>query len=429
MKTQASPTAATEFAQGWSKLLGALLGLAIGVHSLPFNTSGLFMKGLQAEFGWTRTQISLGPTVLIAALGLAAPFVGGLIDRFGERRLIAPGLVVLALFFATMSQLSGSIYQFYAALALAGILAAGSATPTYTRIINGAFDKARGTALGIALIGTGLATAIAPPLLSLLIEAHGWRAGYLAIAIVIASLTPIILLLLGKTAPTQGDHPLKAEGHSVGQAVRDPTFWLLAAVFLGVALASNGLTVHFVPMLTDQGFSPEKAAALASGIGLFLIVGRLLTGVLIDRFFAPRVAAIIFLVSAAGFLVVVWGGARFALAGALAVGLSFGAEIDLIGYLTARYFGLKAYGRLYGLLYAVCLVGTGLSPFLYGVGFDHYGTYLPVLKVAALLLAMCGVLCLFMRRFPAMDGMKSARGARSVPSTGPSGDHPLTGRP
>jgi predicted MFS family arabinose efflux permease len=356
------------------------------------------MKALQAQFGWTRSQVSLGPTVLIAALGLASPLVGLAADRWGERALIAPCLVILALFFAGLSRLGPDISQYYLAVAAMAVIASGSSTPTFTRVLTATFDKARGTALGIGLVGTGLASTLAPPILSRVIADHGWRAGYLALALTVAAATPVILLLLGR-GPRTVVRSAAGEGAELGEALRDPIFWSLAAAFFLVALASPGLIVHFVPLLTDQGVSPAVAAALASAIGLCIIVGRVTTGLIIDRRFAPRVAAALMAVSAAGFLVLALGGARMALAGAAAVGLSFGAEVDLIGYLGSRYFGLRSYGKIYGLLYAACLAGTALSPLAYGWVVDRSGSYRPMLIAAAGLLGVAALIFATMRPF------------------------------
>jgi MFS family permease len=390
-----------ELAAGWKLLAGALLGLTIGVHSLPFNTAGLFLKDFQADFGWTRAQVSLGPTLLIASLGIAAPLIGYLTDKYGERRFIATGLVVLVGFFAFMSQLRGELTVYYTALVIAGTFAAGSATPTYMRIINANFDKARGTALGIALIGTGVATAAAPPLLSQIIAVHGWRSGYLALSLTIATIAPIILTLLRGDGSTADRGAIRSSGYTLGQALVDPVFWALSVAFFTIALATNGFTVHFIPLLTDQGIAPIHAAMFASGIGISLIVGRLATGLLVDRYFAPRVAAVIMLASGSGFAAFAIGGTSFALAGAMAAGFSFGAEIDLIGYLTARYFGMRSYGRIYGVLYAVCLAGTALSPLLYGSIYDNFGSYAAMLIGAAVALLASSLIFMKLRPFDA----------------------------
>lgn len=381
--------ALAEFRTGWPILLGSMLGLAVGVHALPFGTSGLFLGPLTEAFGWTRAQASMGPTVLFLCLGGVAPVFGLLIDRFGERRVILPGLLCLILFFLAMSRFNGEPSIYYALFVVVGFAAAGSATPTYTRVINATFVAARGRALGVALIGTGVSSALVPPVLDLIIEGYGWRAGYLALAILVATATPVILLLLRKA------HGVRRRDGETGvpasEALRDPLLWFLGVLFLLIALAVGGFSGHFVTMLTDQGFSATTAARLMGAGGLFLILGRLLTGFLIDRFFAPRVAAVIMVISACGFMMIAQGGPTFGILGLLAAGLAFGAEIDLVSYLVARYFGLKAYGRIYGILYAFVVVGTALSPTAYGLCYDLFGTYTPVLQGAAALLILAAI--------------------------------------
>lgn len=398
-----TPTALAEFQRAWWILLGCTLGLAVGVHSLVFYTAGLFMKALQAEFGWTRAQISLGPTVLIAALGLASPLVGSLVDRFGPRVFVAPSLIVLAAFFYLLSQIGSDIRLFYLLLIAMAVLASGSATPTFTTVLNATFDKARGTALGIGLVGTGLASTFVPPYLGKVIAGQGWRAGYVTLAAIVLVAMPVIVLLL-RRAPTSHKRQTddQVAGFTLAQAVRDTIFWKIAFCLFTVALGTAGLIVHFVPLLTDQGLSAKVAVTEAGAIGLCLIAGRVLTGVMVDRLFAPRVAATIMLVSAGCYLMLGFGGATFAFLGALGIGLSFGAEVDLVGYLTARYFGMRAYGRIYGVLYAVVLAGTALSPLAYGLVVDATRSYTLGLVGTSVLLTLSAAVFLSMRRFTSL---------------------------
>jgi MFS family permease len=396
-------TAAIEFRKGWRSLAGSMLGLAIGVHALPFGTSGLFLGPLTKTFGWTRAEVSFGPTLLFLCLGAIAPVFGTVIDRFGARRVILPGLLALAAFFVVLSRATGSLALYYSLFVAVGIVGVGSATPTYTRIVNARFTAARGRALGIALVGTGLSSAAIPPLLSVAIDTWGWRAGYLALAAVVLSATPMVFLLLGSG---EGAKAAKSDenGAPFSATLADPLFWSLGILFFLVALAVGGFSGHFVAMMTDRGFRAVDAARLMGAGGLFLIIGRLVTGFLIDRFFAPRVAAVIMVLSAAGFLLIAQSGPEIAIVGLLVAGLAFGAEIDLVSYLVARYFGLAAYGRTYGILYAFVVVGTAISPTAYGWCFDQFGSYVEVLRGAAILLAVAGAGFLLLRPFPIVDG-------------------------
>ena len=391
--------AAAEFRNGWRPLAGSMLGLAVGVHALPFGTSGLFLGPLTTTFGWSRAEVSMGPTLLFLCLGATAPVFGAVVDRLGARRVILPCLAALVLFFLAASQINGSLPLYYALFVAAGILAVGSATPTYTRIVNARFVAARGRALGIALIGTGLSSAAIPPLLDWVIATWGWRAGYIALGVVVAVAAPLVALLIG---PGEGRSRRAGEesGLPISAVMRDPLLWGLGLLFLMVALAVGGFSSHFIAMTTDAGGRATDAARLMGAGGVFLIFGRLLTGFLIDRYFAPRVATTILAISAAGFFLIALGDPSLAVVGLIAAGLAFGAEIDLVSYLVARYFGLASYARAYGVLYAFVVVGTALSPTLYGWCYDVFGSYRPVLVGAGGLLAAAALGFLALRTFP-----------------------------
>lgn len=380
--------AAHELRSHWKLLAGTMLGMAVGVHALPFYTAGLFMGAFGAELGWTRAEISLGPTFLVLGLALASPLLGTLADRFGERYLIIFGLAILTAALLMLSGIGAAIEHYYLLMGLMAFCASGTATPTYSRIVTRHFTAARGTALGIAMTGTALATVVALPLLDRILTAEGWRAGYVAMAIITGVSIPLIVLLLGRGLTTSNASAAQARSNvRIADVLKDKTFWTLATGMFAVAIAAPGLIVHFIPLLTDQGVPRAEAAGYAGMIGAVLLVARLATGLLVDRLSAPHVAAAIMATSALGFITLAVGGAPFAAVGALAVGVAYGAEGDLIGFMTARYFNSQAFGRIFGLLYAAFLVGTALSPALYGIAFEHFGGYqLPLVAGAVLLL-------------------------------------------
>jgi MFS family permease len=171
-------------------------------------------------------------------------------------------------------------------------------------------------------------------------------------------------------------------GLSCRAAWHTGTFWLMTTAFFLVATTTNGCVVHLVPLLTDRGISAQSAAFATSLFGGALLLGRVGAGRLLDHFFAPYVATGFFLAPALG-LSLLWSGATggWAFAAAFLVGMGLGAEVDMIAYLVSRYFGLRAFGEIYGYLFAVFTFGAGLSPFLMGSGFDATGSYSLVLAV------------------------------------------------
>jgi predicted MFS family arabinose efflux permease len=170
--------------------------------------------------------------------------------------------------------------------------------------------------------------------------------------------------------------------------------------------------VHTVPLLTDNGYSPETAAALMIAVGLSTMVGRLLSGYLVDRIFAPYVAAFFFLLPCLGIYLL--DSSISPVAGIISLGLASGTEIDMIGFLTSRYFGMKRFGQLYGYLFASFVVGSAIGPFLMGLAFERLHSYGPALWMfsAFMLLAAGAILSLGPYRYPA--GAKTSAGEGRV---------------
>ena len=154
------------------------------------------------------------------------------------------------------------------------------------------------------------------------------------------------------------------------------TFWLLLCAFILVSASVQGCFIHMAAMLSDRGSTPEAAALATSLVGAALLIGRVGTGYLLDRFFAPRIAALIFGAAAVG-IALLWATSAIApaFAAAFLVGLGLGAEVDIIAFLTSRYFGLRSFGVIYGFIFAGFGLAGGLGAYLMGAGFDVRGSY------------------------------------------------------
>jgi MFS family permease len=373
-----TPGALAELRRGWRVIAAALIGIAFGVTGLFFYSAGIFLKPVASQFGWSRTELSAVNVVAALTLAATAPVVGWIVDRVGARRVALASGVGLSLGFLLLSRATGSFPVYLSLVALTILLGAGAAPVSFTRLINMRFDRARGTALGLAQMATGLAAALMPPLLIPYIAQHGWRAGYVALAVAALMSLPIVIVLIGRvnTAPSGTRTSVdKSIDLTLSQAVRGADFVKLAAVFGLAAVGVGGIIVHLVPMLTDSGMTPARVSTIAGLLGIAIIVGRALTGILVDRVFAPRVGFAVFSAAACGCWLLAFGGVRWAGEGAVLVGLAMGAEIDLISYFVARYFGLAAYGSIYGWLYTVFMVGTSIGPLIAGAAFDRFGDY------------------------------------------------------
>ena len=406
----ASVSRYAEFKPGWPALLSATVGSTVGVTALLFYSLGSFTGALHAEFGWNRTQISSSFLYTTIALTVAAVPLGWLLDRYGPRRIAYLSVPGLTLSLLLLSQFHGDLTQFHLLFALAGLLGAGTTSIVYTKVVNAAFLVSRGLALGISLAGLGGAALVLPPLVTGVVQPYGWRAGFLALAALSLLVIPFAVFGLkdpvtaaGTRTAASGTAPESAPvpGAEPGEALRSRTFWTM---LLGVILAGSSvpaLIPHLVPMLTDAGLTPATAARIASLVGLGIIAGRLCIGFLLDRFFAPLVAAPLFVVAAAGCLLLMWSGAGMAPLAALMMGVCFGAEADLIAFLCGSYFGLKSYGFLFGIIYGIFTIAVAIGPIWVGSIYDHTGTYQGALISVAVLLILGASVLLTLPRKPA----------------------------
>ena len=393
------------FRSRWWIVFGSVLGLTVGnVTVLQFSTSVL-MKPIMAEFGWDRGVMSAAVMLGSIFAAIATPIAGRLIDTRGIRRVTLAAITLFALAVAAMSLAPPVPAVFLAMFAVMGLFSGGQAPLPYAKAVAAAFDRRRGLAMGIAMTGVGLGAALVPRLTQLYFDRLGWRGAYVALGMTVFV---IAFLAVGLFVRDPAGAPRTAQANVSGpglaglaadEAVRSPNFWKLAAVFLCIPIVVNGTVVHLVPLLTDRGIPAAQAVAVLSGIGASLIAGRMLSGYLLDRFFGPHVALAFVILPAVGVLTLL-ASADLSLTtlGAVLVGLGMGAEVDLIGYLQSRYFGLRAFGQIYGYLFAVFTVGTGLGPFVMGAAYDATGSYRPALMAFVGLLTCAGWLLLRLPR-------------------------------
>ncbi|MEC3947820.1 MFS transporter [Sphingobium sp. HWE2-09] len=403
MTSSFQPSGRAELVAGSRTLVASILGVASGVSSLPFYTSGLFIAALHADLGWSLTSLSLGPTVLIASMALSAPLVGHIFDRYGERRFILPGLLAQALGFLLLSRMNGLV-GYCVLMGGTALLGAGCSSPAYLRVVNRRFQASKGAALALTISGSAVFSAVLPPILQGIIAAHGWRGGYVALSILVLIAAPAIMLLLGgeRAASMPLVEPVREgpDDFRYGGLFRSRAFAPLMLAITLISIGVPGLLIHFVPMAMRSGMSAQQAAWIVSLIGGTQIITRVAIGIIVDRLFAPRVAASIMVASAIGILILAWGGDGSIVIGAIAVGFAFGAEADLLGYLAGRYYPPHHFGRVYGIFYAIFLGGMALSPSAYGMIVDRAGSYGPALICASILLFAAALLFLILPAFP-----------------------------
>lgn len=386
-------------------ILGAALGMLAGYAPLFNATAGVFAQPLAQEFGWGRSQAALSYAASMFGLAVVSPLVGTMMDRFGIRRVIAVSALVFGIATACMALQDGSRAMWVSLSVVVGIFGAATSVLGYLAVLPQWFDRRLGLALGMAMCGLGAGTVLMPAIAQYLVTGHGWRMAYVALgggSIVLSLLA--CALLRERRVPHQGQAATAREGTQglpLKEALRSYRLWAIWAVFILASMATLSLGPHLPAMFADKGFTPEEAARSASMVGVGLLVGRILTGVLIDHIHAPFVAGVFFAGGALGIYLL--GTAQdypLLLVAAALVGLTIGAEGDLISYLVRSYFGLRAFGALFGIAFSGYGLGAVIGPIGLGWWFDRHGSYATALLVLPCMLLAAAALTLSLGRYP-----------------------------
>jgi MFS family permease len=374
-----------------SAALGVWIGFIVGPNAMIAATNSNFLNVLPDALHTSRTNISF---VLAMALWLNAamvPFAGKAMDRFGVRQVILPGILIFALAFFLLSRM-GVLWHFVALQVLLTTGATLTSSVGYAKVIAMWFDRHRGFVLGLCVaLGAGAAQTVMPKVSSWLIADHGWRGGYMGLSAIVLCLGfPLVYLLVrAPRAHASSAATLDAEGNpegmesapellgvTRGQALRQPVFYLVFFAIMCGSMALLGTMQHVVPMLLERGLALGTATTIMSCAFAGVVAGEFSSGFLVDRFNTPRVILPYFVCAAIGVMTVHTQNDMFLLVpGAFLMGLGLGGEVGQNAYLVSRYFGLKAFGAIYGMTFAASAVGNGTGLILLGVIRDQTGSY------------------------------------------------------
>lgn len=275
------------------------------------------------------------------------------------------------------------------------------------------FVSGRGVALALTLSGTAAAQAISPPLCNWLIEHYGWRQAYVWTGFGWGGLALLLCWLFlydlkdrrrmappadGPTETAAADLP----GLSIAEAWRSRALWSIAASTFLMMLLSLGLQIHQVPILTGAGVSRSNAAWLAGLFGVAGIVGKLVTGALLDRYRPNWIGGLTLGANSIAFALLLYGVHSPALivVAILINGYSAGTKLQICTYLTASYAGLRNLGAVFGAMYSLVSLGSGLGPMIAGLVYDTTGGYAPFLLAGTLGCVVCGLLVFTLPRYP-----------------------------
>ncbi len=398
-----------ELANRWPLIMATCMGIISSSFVLPYYSIGALLTPVTEEFGWSRAQFQAAILFSSGLGALTSPLIGWLNDKYGPRRVALPSMIGLSLGLLTASQIHGDLWMLFLAYGMMALLGAGTIPVTWTRAIATSFFKRRGLALGLALTGTGICASVAPHYTVWLTNQFGWRGAYVGLALVPLLLAWPMLYFLFKPldahSQTENHEPENSaaleSGLTLSEAVRGYRFWVLLLSILFAYQGFSGIGPNLLPSLTDDGFSREQAASVQSVFGLSIIIGRVVVGYLVDRLWAPGVAAFCLAIPAAG-AAMLHGSQSFETAAlaAFLIGFAAGAELDLMAFLAARYFGLAHYAKIYSILYATLAICSGTAPMIFASVYDTTGSYDLGYTVAAGLFMVSVVLILLLGRYP-----------------------------
>lgn len=385
-----------EWQSGWTLVLASALGFASG--TVHFHSLGVLIIPLEEAMGWSRSEISGGMLITSIAVSFFSVLAGTAADRIGARRIAITGLILYALGLVAIGFSGPSIISWYVAWGFLAMFQAMASGIIFAIAIVSRFSKHRGLALGVTLSGSGFTIAVVPPITLWLTEMWGWRAAYFGLSTLILVIAlPLVLAFfrdshdLSRASASKHTDDLAVDaraaksGLDIKEAVLGTHAWRLMVSFFMIVIGVATFLVHLQPMLIDGGMTAANAAYIASVVGPSLIVGRLITGAVLDRVRTPLVAGTIALFPVVCCLLMLNfdGSIATAILIAILLGISTGAEGDVLSYVVAEYVGEKNYGAMYSLIGGLVGLGFGVAPYFAGLSYDLLGSYSVILKINA----------------------------------------------
>ena len=393
---------------------------------------GVFIKPIEAEFGWTRQQLSGAAALSLFVLGAVGPAVGWLADTWGPRRVMLLAAATLGVG-TVLASFVGHLWQLYASAGVLMAMGAGGLSMATTSTIAARWFMARrGLILGILGGAMSAGQMLVVPLSMVIIHLYGWRSSFLWLGIGVLLLAiPLILAFVRDDPKDMGLDPYgkgtpagKAFGGginerrvAVSEAMGIPAFWLLAITFFVCGYTSNGLVLtHLIPHAAEHGFSEMHAAQALGLMGAMNIVGTVLSGWICDRY--GRKGPLAFYYGVRGlsliFLLYVWNVPSLHIFAAI-FGLNYISTVPPTTTLTANIFGRLSVGALSGWIFFSHQVGSAIGAWAGGAIFDATGSYSWAFLSAAVMAFAAAGLSLLIKEVPV--GAKPTR--RHTPAGAP----------
>jgi len=433
---QPERTALEEWKAHWPLVVSGMIGFSF--FTVVTYALGTFTEPLEQEFGWPRAQIYLGLTIFGFVQMAGGPPMGAVLDRIGTRRMAIIGLVTSGLTFAAFSLADGTTPQWIGLWLAFAICALMIKSTVWSAGTSSVFATSRGLALAAVLSGSAIGQALSPIIANWLIENHGWRGAFRWLGFGWAGFGAVLVALMfydakalarrhrkaGATAAANGEAAAAAAplpGLTVREAMRDSRMIRIGIANLLMSSISGGVSAHLVPLIAETGITKDTAVQMAATAGLAGLVGKFLTGWLLDRYQGSFVPFFSFAIASLGhFLLLNTLGTPSALtAGAMILGYSSGAGLQATTYLVSRYAGLRKFGTIFGTIASMMLAGTAIGPLVAGQVHDVTGAYTALLMLATPTMLVCALMFVglgpypdFAARSAKADDARQAEGAR-----------------
>jgi len=378
-------------------LIVAVLFIVIALcYGTVLNTVGVFVTPLVKAFHWDRAKVSVLTSVVALLSGLSSLVIGWLIDRIEAKFVMAAGVAMASAGYALASE-ANSFPALVCAHAFLGIGMGAAGLVPASLVIANWFDARRGFALAVAIAGSSAGGLAMNLIISRVIASHGWRVGYMTLAVPMAVVSIPLLLLTIQTRPASSGEPEqrltvkessdRLAGFDVPEALRSVSFWMLVAATFLFWFGVNPTETHLIPYLIGLGYRPTIAATIFGLLFPSVLVGKLAMGIWADRITGRRALVIDFVLAAITFLGFIYVAPHKAFIIPLIIFAGFpgGAPLALIPMVQAETLGLKRFGSLAGLIGFAGTLGATIGPIVVGWLFDVMGSYTVPFQ-------MCGVM-------------------------------------
>lgn len=375
--------------RGEGSVIASTVGTALGLNSSVTAVFSLFLVPLSEEFGVPRAEISVVLLIVALANATVYPLVGRLADRIGARLIIVSGTVLFSTSLFLTSKIQ-NVTHLYLVYGLIGVSGSVLGPILFTKIIAGWFDARRGFFLGfVGGVGNGVGSTLMPLYVLALLSEGGWRYGYQGLSLLVLVLglpTALVFLWDPSSEPLIANNVDREQsGLTFVEARKIRTFWIFVSA---IALCTGCLIsvfTHVVPVLTDIGIETQDATAVLATFALVTVIAQVIVGGFLDKVGRPLAIAPLFVVAAVGVLIFsTTTSLPLLFLSASLMGVGLGAEFGLLPYGISRYFGLRHYGAISGVMYGIVAMTNGCMPVLTDIAYDMWGNYDAALRVAAL---------------------------------------------